>query len=491
MSAGNKYFFVLDIVGLDVSHLSSQTNLCPNISNLIGNDDGDFGYMKPVFPSVTCTVQSSITTGKYPQEHGIISNGMFDRENLQTLFWEQSTNLVQSQKAWDIIKEKNNQLKTAMLFWQNSLYTNNDIVISPRPIHLETGKMDLWCYSRPVNYYEKIMDKIGEFNLMDYWGPFASIKSSEWITKSVQYTIDNERPNLLYAYFPQLDYSAQKHGKSSTQVKEDLQKIDNYIGSIVESTKKAGIFDQTQFLLLSEYGFNDVSDAVPINRILRDKGLLKVRTIKNKEYIDFEFSEAFAMVDHQIAHIYLNKNGKSKISSIKKTLEEISGIEKVCDENEKVNLKINHSRSGDLIAISDKDKWFSYYWWYDDRGAEITTTTTTEPPTSNTDSLTENRSANPQIYKAPTFTKTVDIHRKPGYDPLDLFIDPQRKCISTNVKLIKGSHGRPYDLETGEGLAAFASNKKIDSNITLEKYNGLPIISCLDVFRLVTNNNFI
>ena len=486
--SGNKYCFILDIVGLDVSHLDSQSQLCPNILDLIGND-GDFGYMKPVFPSVTCTVQSSITTGKYPQEHGIISNGMFDRENLQTLFWEQSTNLVQSQKAWDVIKEQNNQLKTAMLFWQNSLYTNNDIVISPRPIHLETGQMDLWCYSRPVNYYEKIMEKIGEFNLMNYWGPFASIKSSEWITKSVQFTIENERPNLLYAYLPQLDYSAQKHGKSSTQVKEDLQKVDNCIGAIVESTKKAGIFDQTQFLLLSEYGFNDVSSAVPINRILRDKDLLKVRTIKSKEYIDFEFSDAFAMVDHQVAHIYLNKNGRSKIDAIKKILEEVSGIEKICDEAEKIKLHVNHSRSGDLIAIADKNKWFSYYWWYDDKVG--TTATTTTSPSNNPENVSEYGSLQTTTDRAPTFTKTVDIHRKPGYDPLDLFIDPQRKAISTNVSLIKGSHGRPFNIETGEGLSAFASNKKIDSSIQIGKYKDHSIISCRDIFQLVTNNNFV
>ncbi|HEX5904861.1 MAG TPA: nucleotide pyrophosphatase/phosphodiesterase family protein [Candidatus Nitrosocosmicus sp.] len=474
MSA-NKYYFILDIVGLDVSHLDSRSPSCPNILDLIAKD-GDFGLMTPVFPAVTCTVQSSITTGKYPQEHGIISNGMFDKENLQTLFWEQSTNLVQSQKAWDVIKEQNSKLKTAMLFWQNSLYTNNDIVISPRPIHLETGQMDLWCYSKPVNYYETIMDKLGEFNLMNYWGPFASIKSTEWIAKSVQYTIENEKPNLLYAYFPQLDYSAQKYGKSSVQVQDDLRKVDNCIGSIIESTKKSGIFDQTQFLLLSEYSFNDVNGAIPINRILRDKELLKVRTIKNKEYIDYEYSDAFAMVDHQVAHIYLNKFGKSKINVIKKILEEVSGIEKICDDVEKSNLHINHNRSGDLIAIADRDKWFSYYWWYEEE--------------TTTNNLSGKESENPiQTDKAPTFTKTVDIHRKPGYDPLDLYIDSQRKSISTDVSLIKGSHGRPYNLETGEGLSVFASNKKID-NISLEKYNGYSIISCLDIFQVVTNNNF-
>ena len=258
-------------MGLDVSHLDSSSQKYPNISSLF-EKEGEYGYMKPVFPSVTSTVQASILTGKYPKEHGIISNGFFDRENLQTLFWEQSTNLVQSEKIWDTIKSKNKMLKTAMLFWQNSMYSKNDYVITPRPIHLENGQMDMWCYSKPVNYYEEISKEVGEFNLMNYWGPFASVKSSEWITKSVQYTIKNHRPNLIYAYFPQLDYSAQKFGHSSLQVTEDLMQIDNYVGNIINTVKEAGMFDDTNFLLLSEYGFNDVTDAIPINRILREKG---------------------------------------------------------------------------------------------------------------------------------------------------------------------------------------------------------------------------
>ena len=467
----SKYFVILDIVGLDVSHLDSSAQKYPNISSLF-EKDGEYGYMKPVFPSVTCSVQASILTGKYPKDHGIISNGFFDRENLQTLFWEQSTNLVQSEKIWDIIKSKNDVLKTAMLFWQNSMYSNNDYVVTPRPIHLENGQMDMWCYSKPVNYYEDISREFGEFNLMNYWGPFASIKSSEWITKSVQYTIKNHRPNLIYAYLPQLDYTAQKFGHSSSQVTDDLKQIDNYVGNIIEKVKEAEIFDDTRFLLLSEYGFNDVKDAIPINRILRENGLLQVRTINGKEYIDYEFSDAFAMVDHQIAHIYIKDSNNVSKEKIKSTIEDISGIETVCDQKEKQLLHIDHSRSGELIAISNKDRWFSYYWYYDDQKKD----------SSNPD---QGKIDNNE--KAPTFTKTVDIHRKPGYDPLDLFIDPKRKCISTDTSLIRGSHGRPYNIETGESLSAFMSSKKIE-HIKKENFNGHPVISCLDVFDIVRKN---
>jgi predicted AlkP superfamily pyrophosphatase or phosphodiesterase len=182
----SKYIVVLDIVGLDISHVSS--GLIPTISDLAGI--GECGYLKPVFPSVTSTVQSSVLSGKYPNQHGIISNGLYDRENYQVSFWEQSSKLVKSERIWDILKKKNNDLKTSILFWQNTMFANSEFVITPRPIHLENGQMDMWCYSRPPDYYEEVSNIIGEFDLYSYWGPFASFKSTEWISKSVEYTLD-------------------------------------------------------------------------------------------------------------------------------------------------------------------------------------------------------------------------------------------------------------------------------------------------------------
>ena len=452
----SKYIIVLDIVGLDVSHISS--GLIPTISDIANS--GEYGYLKPVFPSVTSTVQASILSGKYPNQHGIISNGLFDKENLQPLFWEQSSKLVQTHRIWDILKKKNNNIKTSVLFWQNTMFADSDFVITPRPIHLENGHMDMWCYSRPPDYYEEVSQSIGEFDLYSYWGPFASFKSTEWISKSVEFTMEKHMPNLLYAYFPQLDYSSQKFGKNSNQVKDDLKKIDIVVNSIVEKIKKLGIIDDTEFILFSEYGFNNVDEGISINKILREKGLLETRTIKNKEYIDFEYSKAFALVDHQIANIYLNKpEDKSKV---KKVLENIPNIEMICDDKEKQNLKIDHSRSGDLIAISNKDKWFSYYWWNDDD-------------------------------KAPTFAKTVDIHRKPGYDPLELFVNPQTKNIPFETSLIKGSHGRPFNLKTGEGLSAYISSKKLgadkkDVDEDENRFNGKNILNCTDLFEIINKN---
>lgn len=415
-----QHVIVIDIVGLEEKHLNSR--LLPTISALA--EKGESSKMKPVFPAVTSTVQTSFLSGEYPNRHGIISNGFMDRETYNVSFWEQYNSLVKVPRIWDIIKNKNVDFKTAVLFWQNTLYSNSDIIITPKPIHLE-NEMKMWCYSKPVGYYEKIVEQIGEFDLSSYWGPLASTLSSEWITKAAQYTIEKNKPNFMFTYIPHIDYSAQRFGKESNQVSDDLVLADSIVEKIIDTTKKSKIYENTQFIIFSEYSFNDVNGAIPINIILRNNGLLNVRKIGEKEYVDFEFSKAFAVVDHQIANIYLKSpQDKERIVNI---LKNISDIDIIITEVEKKSFNIDHERAGDIIVVANRDKWFSYYWWY-------------EP------------------LKAPSFARKVDIHRKPGYDPVELFFDPTTKSIPLNGKLVKGSHGRlPLQDESGP---VYVSNMK-------------------------------
>lgn len=436
-----KYIIVLDIVGLEIGHIDS--NLLPNIGDIAAH--GEAAKMQPVFPALTCPVQSSILSGTYPSQHGIIANGLYDRMKCEVSFWEQPSALVQVDRVWDVAKKNTkpasgivsspssvslgssfSSLKTAVLFWQNTMYAGSDIVVTPRPLHFQ-DHMEMWCYSKPIGFYDNYLkQKLGEFDLASYWGPLASSKSSEWICDAAKYTLENQRPNLMFTYIPHVDYSAQKFGKKSKQVQDDLKKADDMVGDIVDKTVQLGIHDDTQFIILSEYGFNDVKEAVPLNLRLRDENLLVTRTINEREYIDYEYSNAFAMVDHQIAHIYIKEG---YLEQTKTALEDTEGVARILSGREKNDLRIDHERSGELIAISDRDKWFSYYWWYSKD-------------------------------KAPSFAQTVDIHRKPGYDPVELFLDPHSKSIPLDTSLVRGSHGRPADPSTQEGYSLYVTNYK-------------------------------
>ena len=456
-----KYIIVLDIVGLEIGHIES--NLLPNIGDIAAH--GEAAKMQPVFPALTCPVQSSLLSGTYPSQHGIIANGFYDRINCEVSFWEQPSGLVQVDRVWDVAKKSNiatsgsspssaslgssfPSLKTAVLFWQNTMYAGSDIVVTPRPLHFQ-DHIEMWCYSKPIGFYDNnLKQKLGEFNLANYWGPLASSKSSEWICNAAKYTLENQRPNLMFTYIPHVDYSAQKFGKKSKQVQDDLKKADDMVGDIVDKTVQLGIHDDTQFIILSEYGFNDVKEAVPLNLRLRDENLLVTRTINEREYIDYEYSKAFAMVDHQIAHIYIKEG---YLEQTKRALEDTEGVDRILSGREKNDLRIDHQRSGELIAISDRDKWFSYYWWYSKE-------------------------------KAPSFAQTVDIHRKPGYDPVELFLDPHSKSIPLDSSLVRGSHGRPADPSTEEGYSLYVSNYKSSSGaINLPEQTIAGAVDCVGI----------
>jgi predicted AlkP superfamily pyrophosphatase or phosphodiesterase len=415
-----KHLIVVDIAGLEPRLISEDRT--PNICGLSAK--GELARVRPVFPAVTCTSQASMLSGTYPRQHGIISNGLYNRQTHTVSFWEQSSSLVQADKVWDIAKRGGSGRTTAMLFWQNTMYADADIVLTPRPLHME-DRMIMWCYSRPPGLYEKISYEIGKFDLSTYWGPLASNKSSAWIGRASELVLERQKPNILFTYIPHLDYIFQREGIFPKNLKEEIRFVDNIVGNIMKKTIDLGIRDQTQFVILSEYGFSDVTSDIPINRVFREHGLLAIREIEGREYIDFEYSLAFAMVDHQVAHIYVKG---TSVQQVKRVLDAIEGIDIVLDEEGKKLMNIDHERSGDLIAISDKDRWFSYYWWFEEE-------------------------------KSPPFANRVDIHRKPGYDPSELFIDSKTNRIPLNGKMVKASHGRVPSLSDGAGLAVYVSDR--------------------------------
>ncbi len=400
-----KRVVVLDVVGLTPKHFETGEDL-PNLAALL--DAGQLYRMKTIFPAVTLPVQASLTTGVFPEAHGIVANGFHFSKNHQVAFWEQAASLVRAERIWDRIKARNPELRTAVLFMQNTLYATADAVITPRPLHSESGLIQ-WCYSKPVGLYEDIAAQIGPFNLMHYWGPLASIESSRWIAKAAVETMARMRPDLMFVYLPHLDYCCQRFGPDDPVVRTELRQVDQEVGRIVSGIDDLGMRNETIFLVLSEYAFHKVTEDIPLNRILRANGLLQVRTIQGREYLDLELSPAFAMVDHQIAQVYCKPTHEAAVRAV---LEKTAGIDFILDREGQKQHRAAHPRSGNFIAVSARDRWFSYYWW-EDRARE------------------------------PDFATKVDIHAKPGYDPLELFLEPGTRQISQNTALICGSHGYP------------------------------------------------
>jgi predicted AlkP superfamily pyrophosphatase or phosphodiesterase len=375
-------------------------------------------------------VQSTFLTGALPREHGIVANGWYFRDMSEVLLWRQSNRLVQAEKIWETARRRDPAFTCANMFWWYNMYSSVDLSATPRPMYPADGRKLPDIYTQPPELRDELQSALGQFPLFHFWGPTADIVSSEWIGKAAQRVMEKSKPTLTLVYLPHLDYNLQRLGPNHPAIASDVTAVDAVCGELIEAARRQG----AHVVALSEYGMSEVSKPVHINRALREAGLLRVREELGRELLDAGASDAFALADHQIAHVYVAR--PELVGDVAKLLREMPGVERVLDDAGKQELGLDHPRSGELVAIARADSWFTYYYFLDDA-------------------------------RAPDFARTVDIHRKPGYDPVELFVDPalrlpklrvaarlaQKKLgmrylmdvIGLDATLVKGSHGRVTD----------------------------------------------
>ena len=416
---------VLNVVGLTPQLLGKDT---PHLSKLA--QQGGLRPLATITPAVTCSVQASFTTGLLPSDHGIVGNGWYFRDLSEVWFWRQSNRLVAGEKIWETASSLNSSFTCAKLFWWYNMYSSADYTVTPRPMYPADGQKIPDIYTQPSELRTELNARFGRFPLFRFWGPAADLVATRWIADCAAYIYNTRKPTLTLVYLPLLDYNLQRFGPNNPAIRKDLYAIDNLCGELIEQAHSEG----TRIVVLSEYGITDVTGPVHINRTLRDAGLIHVRVELGRELLDCGASEAFAVVDHQIAHVYVRS--PDRIKDVKDLLQYLPGVETVLDKEGQERYGLNHPRSGELVAITKADRWFTYYYWLDDS-------------------------------RAPDFARTVDIHRKPGYDPVELFLSPAliapklriaarliqknlgfrtlMDVIGLDATLPRGSHGRATD----------------------------------------------
>lgn len=408
---------VIDIVGLSTSVIGEHT---PFLKQYIAKKN--LTTIEPLLPAVTTSVQSAYLTGRWPADNGIVGNGWYDRVDSEVKFWKQSNKLVNGEKIWDKAKKEDPSFTASMMFWWYNMYSTADYSVTPRPNYLADGRKMPDCYSHPAELRDVLQTKLGQFPLFQFWGPGANIKSTRWIADASMHTDDLHNPTLTLIYLPHLDYCLQKFGPDTAKIASELKEIDDVVKDLVTFYEKKG----AKIILLSEYGIAPVNNPIHLNRLLRQHDLLGIRIERGLELLDAGASKAFAVADHQIAHIYIND--PSVTEKVKSLIKSVKGVELVLDRDEQAKYNINHERAGDLVVMADKDSWFTYYFWLDDA-------------------------------VAPDYARVVDIHKKPGYDPVEMFITSKARAgykllrkkagfryvmdvIPLDATLIKGSHGR-------------------------------------------------
>jgi predicted AlkP superfamily pyrophosphatase or phosphodiesterase len=437
---------VLNIVGLTPNILRSRS---PKLAAWA--EQAAVARIAPAFPAVTCTAQANYLTGRTPTDHGVVGNGWYVRDECEVRFWRQSNKLVQAPKIWDTARAADPSFTCANLFWWFNMYSDVDYSVTPRPMYPADGRKLPDVYTAPANLRVQLQEKLGTFPLFNFWGPRASIESSAWIAESAKYVERQFAPTLSLVYLPHLDYNLQRVGLNAGAATADMRQVDDLAADLIAFYESRGI----QVMVLSEYGLCEVTTPVHLNRVLRQHGFIAIREELGLELLDAGASAAFAVADHQVAHIYVKDPGD--INRVRALIEQTPGVDQVLDRAGKKSHGIDHARAGELVAIATPDAWFTYYYWLDDA-------------------------------RAPDFARTVDIHRKPGYDPVELFLDPTIRipALTVGVKLakkalgfrmlmdvipldatlVKGSHGRA-DL-TDNGPLIVSKQRPLIPSSTIE-----------------------
>lgn len=358
-----------------------------------------------VTPAVTCTAQATMLTGKPPRHHGIVGNGWLYRDTGEVRFWQQSRALVQSDVFYD-------RVETAKMFWWFNQATTAKYGATPKPHYGCDG-------SKAFDIIDwtgcDLTAKLGPFPFFAFWGPAAGIASSDWIADATALVMRQKQPRLTMCYLPHLDYDFQRFPDHDPA---RVAEVDAAAARVIAAAQDIG----ATVVVVSEYGLTSVDTHVPINQILRREGWLAVRDGPFGEMLSTDHSAAFAIADHQLAHVYVRD--AARIDEVRRHLESQPHIAAVVDPGE---LQLDHPRSGELIALASPNAWFSYPYWLDEA-------------------------------RAPDFARTVDIHRKPGYDPCELFMTSKLRAaarlaqkklglrykmdvIPLDPTLVRGSHG--------------------------------------------------
>lgn len=406
---------------------------------------GEVAALTSNFPALTWTTQANMLTGKCASEHGVVANGFYWRDSQQVEMWTAWNDKILAPQIWDLLHQQDPALTSAVWFPMLSKGCGADYICMPKPVHNPDGSESLWCYTKPTELYGPLRDTFGHFPLKHFWGPLANIQSTQWICDSAGYAAREFMPRFFYLYLPHLDYAAQKTGPDSEAALKAVADLDAVLGKLFDDFHAIYGEENVTWLIASEYVITPVDHVTYPNRVLREAGLLtEIHDEKGGELIDFANSKAWALVDHQMSHIFVKDCDFHVADQVAGLFRDSPGIAEVLVGDQQAKYRIQHERSGDVILVSTPNSWQAYYYWLDDA-------------------------------KAPGFARTVDIHRKPGYDPVELHFDMATRSIPLDATLVKGSHGAPVQSDAQRGVL-IASRKEVLESQELEDWDVCEIV---------------
>src|SRR5438132_298510 len=291
---------LVDAVGL-TSRLLAYAPRLPAIAQ-----SGWLRSLRKIAPAVTCTAQATLLTGQTPIQHGIVGNGWLWRDTGEVRFWQQSNRLLQAEPIYQtarcLARKRGRSFRCAKLFWWFNQGAAVDLSVTPKPYYGADGNKVFAIHGTPDGLTERLERKLGPFPFATFWGPLAGLACTQWIARCAAEVLREQPPDLTLVYLPHLDYDPQRFGPAGCDMSRLVTELDDAAAPLLDVARDIG----ARVWVVSEYGHVQVSRPIELNRALRQAGLLTVRPGPFGEMLDTFTSRAFAVCDHQLAHVYVN-----------------------------------------------------------------------------------------------------------------------------------------------------------------------------------------
>ena len=200
----------------------------PNLDILVENGVISESLI-PVFPSKTFPNHLSIVTGCYPENHGILSNNMYDQEWDAEYYIGENSDPVKDGRWYDaepiwVTAEKQGKL-TGTYFWPGSEAEIN----GTRPSYYGV-------YDGDISREDRVQ------------------KILEWIDLPKQ-----SRPVFMTLYFSDVDSWGHNIGPDAIGMNSIIEEIDESIGLLVSGLNKREILDNINIIITSDHGMAGLS----------------------------------------------------------------------------------------------------------------------------------------------------------------------------------------------------------------------------------------
>ena len=191
---------------------------------------------------MTCSVQSTFTTGLLPRDHGIVANGWYFRDLARGV----AVAAVEppGRGREDLGDRASGAIRRSpvrKLFWWYNMYSSADLSVTPRPQYPADGRKLPDVYTHPAGLRDELQERLGTFPLFNFWGPRADIELSGLDRQGRRCMCSRrQRPTLTLVYLPHLDYNLQRLGPNHPDIAKDVRAVDAVVRGADRALRERG-----------------------------------------------------------------------------------------------------------------------------------------------------------------------------------------------------------------------------------------------------------